>query len=168
MRIFECMRTLRTKPIRGVRICSDCSYYFMIIGLIVITSSCKKDKTESTTTPQITFVSISPSSAVEYVNSITITFSYDDLDGDLGQNDPNVNNLFITDSRNNVVYSYRISQLAPDGSAIHIKGNLNAEIKTTAITDGSSSQLVTYSLYVKDRAGNASNTITTSAITITK
>ena len=61
-----------------------------------------------------------------------------------------------------------ISQLAPDGSTIHIKGNLNAVIKNTAITDGSSSQSVTYSLYMKDRAGNMSNTITTSAITITQ
>ena len=109
-----------------------------------------------------------PSSAVEYVNSITITFSYDDLDGDLGENNPNVSNLFITDSRNNVIYNYRISELAPSGSAIHIKGNLNAVIKNTAITDGSSSQSVTYALYIKDRAGNTSNTITTSAITITQ
>jgi hypothetical protein len=137
--------------------------------LVFSLSACKKkEKTESTTTPQITFVSISPSSAVEYVNSITITFSYDDLDGDLGQNDPNATNLFITDSRNNVMYNYRISQLAPDNSTIHIKGNLNAVIKNTAITDGSTSQSVTYSLYVKDRAGNTSNTITTTAITITQ
>ena len=142
--------------------------YIVIFFLLGIITSCKKKKTESTTTPQITFVSISPSTAVEYVNSITITFSYDDLDGDLGQNDPNATNLFITDSRNNVVYNYRISQLSPDGSTVHIKGNLNAVIKNTAITDGSTSQPVSYSVYIKDRAGNTSNTITTSAITITQ
>lgn len=130
-------------------------------------SSCKK-KEKPTNTPVIAFVSISPSSVVEYANSITIAFSYDDLDGDLGQNDPNVTNLFVTDSRNNVTYEYRISQLAPTGSTIHIKGNLNTVIKNTAITDGSSSQSVTYSVYLKDRAGNTSNTITTSAITVTK
>jgi hypothetical protein len=105
---------------------------------------------------------------VEYANSITITFSYDDLDGDLGENNANATNLFITDSRNNVTYNYRISQLAPDGANIHIKGNLNAVIKSTAITDNSSSQSVTYSVYIKDRAGNTSNTITTDAITVTK
>lgn len=138
------------------------------ITFLCFVSACKKKEPESTTTPRIEFVSISPSTAVEYVNSITITFSYDDLDGDLGQNDPNVSNLFITDSRNNVIYNYRISQLSPDGSNIHIKGNLNAVIKNTAITDGSTSQQVTYSLSIKDRAGNASNTITTSAITVTQ
>ncbi len=136
------------------------------VGALVF-SSCKK-KDEPTTTPVIEFISISPSSAVEYVNSITISFSYDDLDGDLGQNDPNVSNLFITDSRNGVTYNYRISELAPSGSSIHIRGTLNAVIKNTAITDNSASQQVTYSLYVTDRAGNQSNSVTTSAITITK
>lgn len=149
-------------------ILSNIKFIVLAMLLIVAVSSCKKKKEESTTTPRIEFVSISPSSAVEYVNSITITFSYDDLDGDLGENDPNVTNLFITDSRNGVMYSYRISQLSPDGSNIHIRGNLNAVLKNTVITDGSSSQQVTYSLYLKDRAGNISNTITTSAITVTK
>lgn len=142
--------------------------YFVLCTLYWPFSACKKDKTESTTTPQIEFISISPSVAVEYSNSITIAFSYDDLDGDLGENDPAATNLFITDSRNNVIYNYRISQLAPDGANIHIQGNLNAVIKNTAITDGSASQSVTYSLYIQDRAGHISNTITTSAITITQ
>ena len=142
-------------------------FFLTFLSCFVFVSACKK-KNKPTNTPVIAFVSISPSSAVEYVNSITISFSYDDLDGDLGENNPNSTNLFITDSRNSVTYNYRISQLAPDDASIHIRGNLNAVIKNTAITDNSSSQSVTYSLYVKDRAGNTSNTITTSAITITK
>lgn len=149
---------------------SDIRYtiWMLIAGILFFCiSSCKK-KEEQTTTPEIEFISITPSTAVEYVNSITISFSYDDLDGDLGENDPNVTNLYVTDSRNSVIYNYRISQLSPDNSNIHIRGNLNVVIKNTAITDNSSSQSVTYSLYVKDRAGNTSNTITTTAITVTK
>lgn len=142
--------------------------YCLLFTVYCFISSCKK-KDEPTNIPKIEYVSISPSSAVEYVNSITITFSYDDLDGDLGENDPNVTNLFITDSRNSVTYNYRISELAPSGSTIHIKGNLNAVIKNTALTDNSVvSQSVTYSVYIKDRAGNSSNSITTDAITVTK
>lgn len=146
---------------------TDIFVYCFLFVVCCVVSSCKK-KEESTTTPQIEFISISPSTTVEYSNSITISLSYDDLDGDIGQNDPNVTNLYVTDSRNNVTYNYRISQLAPDGASIHIKGNLNVIIKNTAITDGSSSQSVTYSLYLKDRAGNTSNTITTTSITVTK
>jgi hypothetical protein len=138
---------------------------------ILLVDSCKK-KEEEEPAPKpnlsIEFLSISPSSVKEYTDSITITFSYEDLDGDLGENDPNKTNLFVTDSRNNVEYQYRISQLAPDGAGIHIKGKLNVVIKNTAITDGSSSQAVTYSLYVKDRAGNQSNSITTTSVTVIK
>jgi len=145
----------------------NCTLYIVLCTLLFSISSCKK-KDEQTNAPQIAFVSISPSSVVEYSDSVTITFSYDDFDGDLGENNPNISNLFITDTRNNVTYNYRISELAPSGSAIHIKGNLNAVIKNTAITDNSSSQSFIYAVYVKDRAGNTSNTILSSAITVTK
>jgi hypothetical protein len=151
---------------KGVRYITSIPVLFLTFVFSI--SGCKKDKVALTDAPQITFVSISPASVVEYSGSITITFSYDDLNGDLGENNANATNLFITDSRNSVTYNYRISQLAPDGANIHIKGNLNTVIKNTAITDNSSAQSFTYSLYVKDRAGNISNTITTTAITVTK
>jgi len=131
-------------------------------------SSCKKDKEEPSIIPKIEFISISPGSVKEYQDSINIVISYEDANGDIGSNDANVKNLFVTDSRNNVTYEYRISQLSPSGSNIHIKGNLNTIIKNTAITNGSNSQTVSYSVYLIDRAGNQSNTVNTSAITITK
>lgn len=140
---------------------------FVIFFISVFIFSCKK-KDSQTNVPQIKFVSISPSTVVEYVNSISIVISYDDLDGDLGENNANVSNLWVTDSRNNVQYSYRISQLAPDNANIHIRGNLDISIKNTARTDSSASQSFTYSIFLKDRAGNSSNTVTTSAITVTK
>jgi len=58
--------------------------------------------------------------------------------------------------------------LAPSGQAIAIQGQLTIELKNTAITNGSTSQSFSYSVYVKDRAGNQSNTVNTSAITVTE
>jgi len=141
---------------------------FVLFSFIVVISSCKKDETlEISTTPAIEFVSITPSSAIEYQDKITITIFYKDGDGDLGENSPDVKNLFLTDTRNNVTYQYRVSQLAPSGQAIAIQGTLTVELKNTAITDGTTSQAVSFSLYLKDRSGNTSNSITTSAITVT-
>jgi hypothetical protein len=138
------------------------------LSTIFIVSSCKKDKTvEVSTTPAIEFASITPTTAVAYQDKITIVISYKDGDGDLGENTPDAKNLYLTDTRNNVTYQYRISQLAPSGKTVSIQGTLSVELKNTAITDNSSSQTVAYRLYVTDRAGHASNTITTSAITIT-
>lgn len=142
--------------------------FLSIVIIPTLFFSCKKDKIDTNPTPKIEFVSISPAIVKEYLDSINITISYDDYDGDLGANDANVKNLFVTDSRNGVKYEYRISQLSPSGSTIHIKGNLNTIIKNTAITNGANSQSVSYSVYLVDRAGNQSNTINTSGITITK
>ena len=136
--------------------------YILIVTLLF---SCKKDDALSVV-PTLEFQSISPSTAQEYIDDINITISYADEDGDLGGNSPDIDNLFVEDSRNGIVYHFRIPQLAPNENEISIEGNFNIKINGTGITDESSSQQVNYNIYVKDRAGNKSNTITTSSITI--
>jgi len=136
---------------------------YILISLSLF--SCKKDDTLSVV-PTIEFKSISPSTAQEYIDDINITISYTDGDGDLGENTPDIDNLFVEDSRNGIVYHYRIPQLAPNGNEIAIEGNFNITINGSGITNSSNSQQVNYAIYVKDRAGNKSNTITTSNITI--
>lgn len=132
----------------------------IVIGFL----SCKKDKVEFNVVPAIEFVSITPASANQYTDSVTIQIKYTDGDGDLGQNDATVTNCFITDNRIGIVYNYRIKQLAPDNSPI--TGLVNLELGGQGITNNTSSQNVTYTVYVVDRAGHQSNSITTSAITI--
>ena len=136
---------------------------YILISLSLF--SCKKEETLSVA-PTIEFKSISPSTAQEYIDDINITISYTDGDGDLGENTPDIDNLFVEDSRNGIVYHYRIPQLAPNGNDISITGNFNIIIDGSGITDESSSQQVNYTIYVTDRAGNSSNSIATPSITI--
>ena len=135
------------------------------ILIVLLLFACKKDDALSVV-PTIEFQSISPSIAQEYIDDIIITISYADEDGDLGENSPDIDNLFVEDSRNGIVYHYRIPQLAPNGNEIAIEGNFNITINGSGITNNSTSQQVDYAIYVKDRAGNKSNTITTSSIVI--
>ena len=135
------------------------------ILIVLLLFACKKDDALSVV-PTIEFQSISPSIAQEYIDDIIITISYTDEDGDLGENSADIANLFVEDSRNGIVYHYRIPQLAPNGNEIAIAGNFNITINGSGITNSSTSQQVNYDIYVKDRAGNKSNTITTSNITI--
>lgn len=138
-------------------------YLFILLFFL----SCKKgEKKEYPAEPSIEFISISPESMTEGQSKITIIFKYSDGDGDLGENNPDVNNLFVTDNRLGITYSYRIKQLAPSGSSIPITGTLNTETGTVFISDGSAQQNVNFSLYVVDRAGHVSNTISTSPVTI--
>ena len=135
------------------------------IFFLVLLFSCKKDDV-ITTHPVIEFINISPSIAQEYIDDINITISYTDGDGDLGENNPDVYNLFVLDNRNGIEYKFRIPELSPNENEIAIEGHFNIKINGSGITNGSTSQQVNYDIYVTDRGGNVSNTVSTSYITI--
>lgn len=135
------------------------------ITLAVTLAACSKEE-PITEVPHIEFVSVSPAQAQAFEDNIIFTIFYQDGDGDLGENNPDVKNLFLKDNRNAIVYEYRVEQLAPDDANISIQGELNIELSGTGITDGSQQQSATFDIYLVDRAGNKSNTITTSSITI--
>jgi hypothetical protein len=138
--------------------------FLFLIGF----SSCKKDVEPLDIVPAIEILSISPAVVNEYTDEVVISISYTDGDGDLGENSASVKNCFVTDNRIGITSSYRIRQLSPDGSAIPIKGILDLKIGGQGITDGSSQQNVSFSLYVVDRAGHRSNVVNTASVTIRK
>jgi len=142
-------------------------YVLLSLASLFLVLSCKKKVTKSNT-PEIAFVSITPSSAKEFDDQIKIKFSYKDYNGDIGENDANKTNLVVRDNRNNVEYRYRVKQLGPDGATITLKGELEVIIDNTLIIDNSNSQAVNYSIKLQDRAGNWSNEITTTSISIIK
>ncbi len=116
--------------------------------------------------PQIALIGYGPDTVTEFVDSIYFSISYQDGDGDLGENNSDDHNLTVTDSRIGIEYKYRIRQLVPGNSEVPIKGILNFSIPNTFITDGTTQQEVSYAIDVKDRAGNNSNTLTTGSILI--
>lgn len=135
----------------------------VFLGITIL--SCKKDEA-FTLEPSIEFKSISPGTIKEYRDSVVITISYLDRNGDLGENDTEIPNAFVKDLRNNLLYSFRIRQLAPD-EAIAIQGNLSIVIPQVALVNSNvTSETATFEVYVKDRAGLESNKITTSAVSV--
>ena len=118
--------------------------------------------------PEITFESVVPNTVTEYQDSLYFTISYRDGDGDLGQNNTQEDNLFIEDSRNQVTYGFRIQQLAPDNAEIAIQGNINVTLPNTAIINGGTSESVSYNIWVIDRAGNESNRVSSSTVTVNR
>lgn len=141
----------------------NCIYIFLLMFIC----SCKKgDEKIYPAEPSIELISVTPTSLVEGEENIIISFKYTDGDGDLGENNSSVKNLFVTDNRLGITYSFRIMQLSPDNSIIPITGTLNADIGTVFVTDSSVQQTVNFSFYIVDRAGHQSNTLTTPAITV--
>jgi hypothetical protein len=140
----------------------------VLVIVMLVNSGCQKDDDPfANKVPSIELLSLTPQMVVEFEDSLVFRIKYRDNNGDLGDNNPNVKNLFITDNRIGIVYDYRIQQLAPTGSAIAIEGTLQVTLNSVARTDTSLTQeTATFSVYVKDRAGNKSNVVTSGAITI--
>ena len=137
-----------------------------LLILSILMPSCKKDPGISNV-PVITFDSISPNPAIKYQDTILIVISYKDGDGDLGIDSADIKNLFVTDSRNNVVSQFRIPQLAPTGSTIAIQGNLHVVLPPQLFTnDNDTTETATYSIYILDRAGHKSNTVNSTPLKI--
>lgn len=143
-------------------------YLFICAGCFTFLWGCKKEEPPFSTTPEISFKTVTPSVAVAFKDSLTFEIMYKDGDGDLGENNANVENLFLTDNRINLTYKYRIKQLAPDGDPIPIQGSLSIILKNTALTDTNATQTTTFSIYVLDRAGNKSNVIESKLVTVIK
>ncbi len=141
-------------------------FTFLILSFAFF--SCKKKKEEISVVPEIRLVEVSPLQIKEYKDKVVFNVYYKDGDGDIGENNDAVKNLFITDSRNAITYQLRVKQLAPEGSDVAIEGNLMVELNSAAILDGSNAQAVTYSLFLKDRAGNSSNTVSSTGVSIVK
>ena len=140
-------------------------YLLLLFGLSLVFFSCNKDE-EIYRPPSIEFKTISPGNIKQYRDSVVIGISYSDNTGDLGENNTEIPNAFVKDLRNNLVYSFRIRQLAPDAN-IAIKGNLEIVVPQVALVNpNSTSESATFEVYVKDRSGLESNKITTSAVTI--
>jgi hypothetical protein len=141
----------------------------VLLVVIVLFAACKKDEdSKMSDIPELEFVSVTPSNAKEFIDSLIFAVRYKDGNGDLGENNPDVKNLFLVDNRIGITYEYRISQLAPTGSSIATEGNLNVVLQNIVITDSSTQQNATFSIYVKDRAGNVSNTVTSGTIVVTQ
>lgn len=139
-------------------------YTFFFLSII----SCKDDESQISNTPYLDFVSISPIAITEFQEEVRLVIKYIDGDGDLGDNDPDIKNLFIIDQRNGVEYTYRVPELSPRGSNITIEGNLEVDLNSLSVVGSANSESVKFDIYIIDRSGNQSNIISSSAITVSK
>ena len=135
--------------------------------LIALIFSCKKEEAYSTT-PLIEFVSLSPSTTNEFSSDVKLVISYKDGDGDIGTEDPDTYSLYVKDARLPRADEFHVQPLSPPGSSIQIEGDLNIKIPGLFVLGSDSTEKTTFTVKLKDRAGNWSNEITTSTITITK
>ena len=140
--------------------------------LFLMTSSCKKDNSSQpnpliSIIPLIELQSISPDTIHQLADSLVFQIKYTDGDGDLGDYDADTLSFWITDNRFPLTEKFHIPPLAPAGTTVAISGTLNAVLDHIILKDqNASSESATFTVKLKDRAGNWSNEITTAPVII--
>jgi hypothetical protein len=147
----------------------------VVFGLSVMSlfiSSCKKDDTFPVT-PEITFVSLEKFISVSNNDSLELTFDFTDGDGDIGSPVSNTSSRDIFaklfELKNGVFVEanlaapleYRMPYLEPSGNNKSLKGTVKINIDYNILQPNDT---IRYEVYITDRAGHKSNTITTSTI----
>ena len=134
--------------------------------------------------PVIEFVRMSKNTIEQgtgFQDTIRITFSFTDGDGDLGRTEDSQDlDIFLTDLRSNSpAENYRIPQVPPLGASNGIRGEITfnlfqtccvypqgVPIPCTPNAENFPQDTVAYEIFIVDRAGNESNRIRTEDIFI--
>lgn len=148
----------------------------LILGLGLVSACIKKP--DFPIEPKIEFVGLSDNIMVQNsfnTDSIVVTFSFTDGDGDIGDD---TTNIFVIDQRDGFqAAAFSINDIPEEGASRGIEGEISITIYTTCciFPDGTPpctgsltypSDTLIYEIYMVDRAGNESNRITTSPITL--
>lgn len=145
---------------------------FVAISLIVLPFfilACKETTNlTGNPVPRIALIKIEPTTVKQFTDSLKITISYDDGDGDLGFVNADINSLEVQDERLSKPDFYYVSPLAPVDSKIRIKGQLVMKLRNVFLLGSGNLETTSFTIKIKDRAGNVSNPVKTPEITITR
>jgi hypothetical protein len=141
----------------------------LYILIPIITFSCNKEEEEKySDTPEIAFIGMTPTSTTEFQDQVRITITYQDGNGDLGTADPDYYSLFIKDARLSAYDNYHIQPLSPPDQSLQIEGELDVVLTGLFVLDTINSESTSFSIKIRDRAGNWSNEVQTGLLIINK
>lgn len=152
------------------------------LGLILTFQACVNPP-DFPDAPEIEFLSISPPAyfqkiAGNPVDTIEIKFSFTDGDGDIGFEDNVDPDIFIYDNRDTFRRQFSFPVIPDEGSGNGIRGEATILIVDQVCCiypdgfrpceryDRFPTDTISFSIEVKDRAGNLSNRIVTDPITL--
>ncbi len=139
----------------------------------VVFFSCKKDSQPVANPllsdiPAIQLISTTPTTVHQFVDSIKFVIQFTDGNGDVGDYNADSLSLVVVDNRNSsLVNRFHIPPVAPQGSTIAVQGQFSVVLKSIILLNAAStSETTTFSIKLKDRAGNWSNTVVSPTVTI--
>lgn len=142
----------------------------ILLSTSLLLMNCKKEDELSgnSKVPFIKIIDVSATTLIQFKDSLVIRFEYSDGDGDIGEINPDQNDLQVKDKRLSKADYYFVKPLSPPNAEIKTKGIIAVQIKNTFLLGTANSETTTFELKLRDRAGNWSNSIITPIITIVK
>lgn len=139
-------------------------YTLIVAVLSVLFGSCKKESPLDAV-PKISFLKMYPDTVKAFADSIVVEISYEDGDGDIGENNAYSRNLFLVDQRNQLEYGFRVGRIVADGTPA-IRGTLKVVMPYINLVSAGGTETTSFTVRLEDQSGNKSNVVTTSVLTI--
>jgi hypothetical protein len=138
----------------------------ILLAIALFFGSCKED--DLTEAPVISNLVISPLIVEEFSDTLSISFIYDDINGDVGHEDPNINSIFVRDSRLATSDEFHIPPQTPDQQDLTIQGSISLRLNNLFILGNDSTELVVLTVTMVDRAGNLSNQLVSDSVLVVR
>jgi len=146
------------------------SFIALVLTLTVLLISCEREANllPLPIEPTISIASVSTDTIVQFQENLIIELKYEDGDGDLGNEDTDINSLFIKDARLPEPDAYYVAPLAPKGDNISISGKLKVTLSSPFILGNGEQETTYFEMWMVDRKGHKSNVVITNPILIKK
>lgn len=145
---------------------------FVIPACLILLIACnKKENTPDanpplSSIPAITIKGLSATTIKALSDTLTIQVSYTDGNGDIGFEHPDSAVVYVTDNRFPITMSYHVPPLSPSGTNVSITGTLPVVVKNIILQGDSTPEIASFSVRLRDRKGNWSNTALTGNVTV--
>lgn len=137
----------------------------ILLLLALHLTACRKEE-EPDPAPVLEFVAISVTEVIEFSNAISVTVKYSDVNGDLGSPDPDENTVRVRDARLPDYDWYHLQPLTPNLEELNISGSFVLELNPLFILGNGVEEVTTFTIQVRDRAGNWSNEVVTPQVRV--
>ncbi len=146
--------------------------FIATIAILPVLLACSKKKVrvegDYSEIPSIALVSINNTEMTEFKDSVIAIISYKDLNGDLGRQNPDDNSLYVKDERLAKADYYHLPPITPDDLEFKTRGTIRIVVPTLFLFGNGGAEKTTLTFKVQDQAGNWSNEVVTSEITINR
>lgn len=141
----------------------------LALAVLVMGTSCKKTAIrELDKAPVIRINQVAPTSIVAFTGRVEVELQYEDGDGDQGSLHPDSLLLEVRDDRLTAPDYYFVPPLSPENSNVPIRGTIRFRLNGTFLFGNGATESTIYSIRLRDRSGQWSNTVNTPQILINR